>query len=97
MSNVSLKDRLRSDELRGRLNLESIGRCVQNRRLRWFGHTERMDKSFWVSRCRAVEVSGSVGRGRPKKTWEEVIKIDLRERRVSKDLARDRLAWKSIF
>ena len=45
----------------------------------------------------AVEVSGSAGRGRPKKTWEEVIKMDLRERRVSKDLARNRLAWKSIF
>ena len=28
---------------------------------------------------------------------EEVIKMDLRERRVSKDMARDRLAWKSIF
>ena len=96
MCNVSLKDRLRSDELRGRLNLESIGRCVQNRRLRWFGHIERMDESAWVSRCRAVEVAGSVGRGRPKKTWEEVIRMDLRERRVSKDLARDRLAWKSI-
>ena len=34
MCNVSLKDRLRYDEFRGRLNLESIGRCVQNRRLR---------------------------------------------------------------
>ena len=41
MCNVSLKDRLRSDELRGGLNLESIGRCVQNRRLRWFGHILR--------------------------------------------------------
>ena len=54
----------------------------------WFGHIERMDKNFWVSRCRAVEVLGSAGRGSPKKTWEEVIKMDLRERRVSKDLAR---------
>ena len=78
-------------EMFRRLNLESIGRCVQNMRLCWFGHIERMDKSFWGSRCRAVEVSGSVGRGRPKKTWEEVIRIDLRERRVSKDLARDSL------
>ena len=42
-------------------------------------------------------LSVHTGRGRPKKTWEEVIKVDLRERRVSKDLARDRLAWKSIF
>ena len=97
MCNVSLKNRLRSDELRGRLNLESIGRCVQNRRFCWFGNIERMDKSFWVSRCRAVEVSSSACRGRPKKMWEEVIKMDLRERRVRKDLARDRLAWKSIF
>ena len=96
MCNVSLKDRFRSDEFRGRLNLESIGRCVQNMRLCWFGHIERMDKSFWVSRCREVEVSDSDGRGRPKKTWEEVIKMDLGERRVSKGLARDRLAWKSI-
>ena len=32
---------------------------------------------------------GSVDRGRPKKTWEEVIRMDLRERRVSKDLASD--------
>ena len=69
MCNVSLKNRLRSDELRGRLNLESIGRCVQNRIIHWFGHIERTDKSFWVSRCRVVEVSGSAGRGRPKKTW----------------------------
>ena len=94
MCNVSFKDRLRSDELRGRLNLESIGRCVQNKRLYWFGHTERMDKRLWVSRCTAVAVSGSVGRGRPKKTWVEVIRMDLRKRRVSKDRARDRLVWK---
>ena len=45
----------------------------------WFGHIEGMDKSFWVSRCRAVEVSGSAGRGRPKKTLEEVTKRDLKE------------------
>ena len=32
-----------------------------------------------------------------KKTWEEVIKMDLRERRITKHLARGRLAWKSIF
>ena len=51
-------------------------------RIHFIGHIERMDKSFWVSRCRAVEVSGSAGRGKPKKTWEKVIKMDLRERRV---------------
>ena len=47
-----------------------------------------MDESAWVSRCGAVEVAGSVDRERPKKTQEEVIRMDLSERRVSKDLAR---------
>ena len=46
----------RSNELRGRLNLESIGRCVQNRKLCWFGHIERMDKSFWVSTVDAEQL-----------------------------------------
>ena len=80
MYNVSLKDQLRSDELRGRLNLDSIGRCVQNRRLHWFGQIERMDESAWVSRCTAFVVAGSVGRGRQKKTW--IIRMHWRERRV---------------
>lgn len=33
MCKVSLKNMLRSDDLRGGLNLDSIRRCVQNRRL----------------------------------------------------------------
>ena len=30
-----------------RLNLESIRTCMQNRRLRWFGHIERKDERVW--------------------------------------------------
>ena len=37
---------------------------MQNRRHRFFGHIERMDKSCWVSRCRTVEIPGSVGNGK---------------------------------
>ena len=39
-----------------------------------------MDESAWVSRCGAVEVAGSVGRGRIIKTWEEAIRINLTEK-----------------
>ena len=96
MCNVSVKDRLSSKELRKRLNLDSIGSCMQNRRLRWFGHVERMDKNAWASRCRTIKVTGTTGRGRPKKTWEEVIRIDLKQKGVSRDLVKDRITWKSI-
>lgn len=41
MCNVNLKDELRSDKLRERLNLDSIERCVQNGdsvvKIRWTG------------------------------------------------------------
>ena len=88
MCNVSVKDRFSSKELRKRLHLDSIGSCMQNRRLHWFGHVERMDKNAWASRCRTIKVTGT--------TWEEVIRIDLKQKGVSRDLVKDRITWKSI-
>jgi hypothetical protein len=34
------------------------------------------------------------GRGRPKLTWDESVKRDLKECNISKDLAMDRSAWR---
>jgi hypothetical protein len=34
------------------------------------------------------------GRGRPRLTWEEAIKKDLKEWNIPKELALDRSAWK---
>ena len=69
---------------------------MQSRRIYWFGHSERMDMSVWVSKYRAVEVEGSVTRCRPWQAWDKVIRRDLREKRVSKDLAKDKSAWKRV-
>ena len=67
MCNVNLEDRIRSDELRVRLNLDSIATCVQSRRHCWFGHMERLDENVWVSKGRAFEVASSVGKVKLKK------------------------------
>ena len=45
---VRLRDRMSSYELRGCLGLESIRNAVQKRRLRWFGHVERMNADNWT-------------------------------------------------
>ena len=50
MWNTSLKDRKSSDELRSRLGIHSIRDVIQARRLRWFGHLERMEGDNWVSK-----------------------------------------------
>ena len=75
-------------------NLNSMKDCLQDRRLQWFGLLERMGDNAWPSKCKTFKVSGSFIRGRPRKTWNEVNRKDLKERKVSKDLAKDRNAWK---
>ena len=54
--NTSLKDRKSSDELRSRLGIHSIRDVIQARRLRWFGHFERVEGDNWVSKCRDLVV-----------------------------------------
>jgi len=40
---------------------------------------ERKDVEDWVSKCRRLEVQGCRGKGRPKKTWEQCVKCDIRK------------------
>ncbi|XP_057304317.1 uncharacterized protein LOC130641512 isoform X1 [Hydractinia symbiolongicarpus] len=86
MCNASLRDRKSSDELRSRLSLCRIKDVIQIRRLNWLGHLERMEEDNWVRKCRDLIVPGAKPRGRPRKTWQEVIRTDLIERKLSLDL-----------
>ena len=102
MCGASLNDRrgggrITGDELRGRLGLEDIGVVMRRGRLRWFGHVERMEENNWVKRVRGVNVEGAVARGRPKKTWDEVIQRDLRDLGLNRETARDRAVWRATI
>ena len=46
---------------------------LQNRRLPWVGHLERMEECFWPSKCGKVEGSVRILRDQPRKAWSEVI------------------------
>ena len=43
-----------------------------------------MEESAWCNKCRNFKVSGSFLRGRPSKTWNEVIRSGPRERNSAK-------------
>ena len=58
-----MKDKISSGELRSRLGIHSIRDVIQARRLRWFGHLERMGGDNWVSKCRDLVVPGTKSRG----------------------------------
>ena len=63
MCKVGSEDRISAEELRTRPKLTSTRECLQDRRLRWFVHPERMEESAWSSKCRTFKVSGSSPRG----------------------------------
>ncbi len=46
-----------------------------------------MDVDNWVKKCRDVDVEGSRGRGRPRKTRDEVVRGDLKAKAIHRDLA----------
>jgi len=48
---------------------------MQNRS-RWYRHVLRKDDNDWVKKCMEYEAVGSRPRGRPKRTWLEVVQKD---------------------
>jgi len=74
MCNVKVKDRVPSKELRERLGIDDIILILQQNRLRWYGHVLRKEDTDWVKKCMEYDVEGSSPRGRPKRTWREVLK-----------------------
>jgi len=73
MCGVKLKDRLPSKELRERLGIDDIALVLQQDTLRWYGHVLRKDDDDRVKKCMENEVQGPRRRGRPKRTWRDVV------------------------
>ena len=88
MSNARSGSRISAEKLRTRLKLNSMKEFLQDRRLQCLGLLERMEENPLSNTCRTFKVNDSLTRGRPRKTWNEVNRSDLKEREVSKDLAK---------
>ena len=72
----------------------NIIRNLKSRRLRWAGHVARMEQSRNAQRVLVGKTEGKRPLGRPRRRWEDNIKMDLREvgcdPREWIDLAEDR-------
>ena len=64
-------------------------------RLRWFGHVQRRPPEAPV-RNGVLELVDNIkrGRGRPKLTCDELVKRDVKDWNISKEIALDRSAWR---
>jgi len=72
---------------------------VKSRRMRWAVHVARMGEGRGVHRVLVGKPEGKRPLGRPKRRWEDNIKIDLREVGVGGDwmeLAQNRDRWRAL-
>ena len=91
---VSLFDHMRNDDIRQEVGVIGIREKVQESRLRWYGHVQRMDDQSLVRWAMEMKVDGRRRRGRPKKRWKDNIKEDGRQ--VDLSVANDRKAWRAM-
>jgi hypothetical protein len=72
-------------------------RVVKLRRMRWAGHVARMGEERGVQRVLVGKPEGRRPLGRPRRRWEDNIKMDVQEvgggRGYWKELAQDRDRW----
>ena len=76
---------------RDELGVTPISGKICENRLRWFGHVQRKTLAAHVRRVESIIVEGKRSRGRPRRTWDEQIKVDLRMLNLSESLIRDRV------
>lgn len=89
---VNTQDQVDITTLYSRLGIVHLDIILRRNRLRWYGHTCR--SVAWIHKCQTLEVQGCRGRGRPRKTWMEVIKEDLRSCNLTANMAQDRDVWR---
>jgi hypothetical protein len=77
-----------------------IVRVVKSRRMRWSGHVARMGEGRGVDRVLVGKPEGKRPLGRPRRRWEDNIKMDLQEVGGSwgdwMELAQDRDRWLAV-
>jgi hypothetical protein len=78
----------------------NIIRVMKSRGLRWAGHVARMGARRGAYRALVGKPEGRRPLGRPRRRWEDLMKMDLREVRWGGmdwiDLAQDRDRWRAL-
>ena len=84
-------------ELRMGIGEGSIMRnFIESKRLRWAGHVARVEEGRSVFKILKGKPTGKRLLGRPRRRWEENIRMDFNRHLSRVDLAHDRDCWKVL-
>ena len=91
IKSVTMKDKVKSVNIRKELGVNSIQEKVREMRLRWYGHMQRMEENNEVRAIVDMIVPGKRPRGR----WMDCVQRDMQELRITPENTQDRTFWKS--
>jgi hypothetical protein len=78
---------------------QNIIRVIKSRRMRWLAHVARTEQRRGAYRVLVGKPEGKKPLGRPRRRWEDNIKMDLQELGWGMDwihLAQDRDRWRAV-
>jgi hypothetical protein len=91
---------LHNDELHSLYSSPNIVRVIKSRRMKWAGHVARMGEGRDVYRVLVGMPESKRPLGRPRRRWEDNIKLDLTEIGIDEanwiQLAQDRVQWRAF-
>jgi len=92
--------KLHNEELNNMYSSPNIVRVVISRRMRWAGHVARIRERRGVYRVLVGKPKRKTPLGRPRRRWEDNIKMDLQEIRYGGmdwiELVQDRDRWRRL-
>ena len=78
----------------------NIVRVIKSRRLRWEGHVARMENGMRAFKILTGKTTGKIPLGRPRRRWEDNIRMDLEEICTNAgnlvDSAQNRDYWRAL-
>ena len=93
MCAVNPTDVINTQDLRLRLGIDDLDVALRRKAFRWFGHVQR--STSWIGRVCSLDVGERRSRGRPRKTWCEVLRNDLKLSGLRVEDAENRAFWRS--
>ena len=93
--------KLHNEKLTDLYSLPNIVRVIKSRRMRWAGHVACMGEYRGVHRVLVGKPEGKRPLARPRRRWEDNIKMDLQEFGRGRvdwlELAEDRDGWRALM
>ena len=78
-----------------KLGIQDLDVVLRTGRMRWFGHVER--STGWISEVRKLNVVAQKRSGRPRKSWDEVIKNDRKKLDMDSADPQNRSEWRGCL